>query len=430
MLDLARTLKSPKSATIMSSFYFPDVASDMGNVSMNYTHMESGSAEIFAESLFRILTLSAIFLISVPLNIIVLVIVFRRRRHKSRVNILVMHLTLADLFVALINIPTDVVWFWTVRWLAGNAMCKIIMFIESFNMYGSSFILIVISLDRYAAIVHPLSIHQADRRCKIMVRAAWACSALCSVPQFMVHEVLSPYEAPDFTQCVDYRFAFEHQTLWWLYHIFVTLAMYVVPLITIFTCYTAIIYKICRKTKQARQSVNNNESSVLRRSCSSSLPRARMKALRLTATIVTAFVMCWGPYYVLSTWYHFDTRWQTGAGLPNPDWMIHIMMALGYSNICLDPIIYGIFVTRFSLCHRRGKSAVMHPLTTYRRSTLNSKVITNDGHTSSVRFNHTLVSSKNSCSGTHAAIDTVTPLVDGDARRNIFVNRRETSTTT
>lgn len=183
MLDLARTLKSPKSATVMSSFYIPDVGSDYANVSTNYTYMDSGSAEIFGESLFRILTLSAIFLISVPLNIIVLVIVFRRRRHKSRVNILVMHLTLADLFVALINIPTDVVWFYTVRWLAGNAMCKIIMFIESFNMYGSSFILIVISLDRYAAIVHPLSIHQADRRCKIMVRAAWTCSALCSVPQ-------------------------------------------------------------------------------------------------------------------------------------------------------------------------------------------------------------------------------------------------------
>lgn len=134
-------------------------------------------------------------------------------------------------------------------------------------------------------------------------------------------------------------------------------------------------------------------------------------------------------FYLFHYRYHFDIRWQTGAGLPNPDWMIHIMMALGYSNICLDPIIYGIFITRFSLCQRRGKSAVMHPLTTYRRSTMNSKVITNDGHTSSVRFNHTLVSSKNSCSGTNAAVDTVTPLPDSDVRRNNFVNRRTTSTT-
>ena len=164
----------------MSSIYSYD-SNDL-NMSID-NRTETGTAEIFAESVFRIVTLSAIFLISVPLNVIVLVIVFRRRSHKSRVNILVMHLTVADLLVAIVNIPTDVVWFYTVQWLAGNAGCKIIMFIESFNMYGSSFILIVISLDRYAAIVHPLSIHQADRRCKIMLRAAWACSALCSVPQ-------------------------------------------------------------------------------------------------------------------------------------------------------------------------------------------------------------------------------------------------------
>ncbi|XP_072167425.1 gonadotropin-releasing hormone receptor-like [Diadema setosum] len=406
--------------------YFAESGAFNGSPNVT-TAPETSTGDIFAESLFRITTLTLIFLISVPLNITVLVIVFRQRRHKSRVNILVMHLTLADLFVAFINIPTDIVWFFTVRWLAGNAACKIIMFIESFNMYGSSFILIVISLDRYAAIVHPLSIHQADRRCKIMLRAAWACSALCSLPQFLVHEVLWPLEAPQFTQCVDYRFAYDHPTLWWLYHVFVTLAMYIVPLITIFTCYAAIICKICRKTRQARRSVNNNESSVLRRSCSNSLPRARMKALRLTATIVTAFILCWGPYYVLSTWYHFDSTWQTGAGLPNPDWVIHTMMALGYSNICLDPIIYGIFVTRFRFCRGRDKTKVRNPLAPMRLSTMISNFVTTNGHTSSVRFNHAISSGRTSGSNS-AGMDATNSNSDGENKRTTLTYRRETST--
>ena len=133
--------------------------------------------------LIRIVTLSIIFILSVPLNFLVLWTVWRQRRRKSRVNLLVLHLTIADLLITFINIPTDVVWFHTVAWLAGNAMCKVIMFLETFAMYASSFVLIVISIDRYAAIVHPLSVRAADRRCKLMLPIAWGSAAACSIPQ-------------------------------------------------------------------------------------------------------------------------------------------------------------------------------------------------------------------------------------------------------
>lgn len=133
--------------------------------------------------LIRIITLSTILVLSVPLNFIVLLTVWRQRGRKSRVNLLVLHLTIADLLITFINISTDVVWFCTVAWLAGNTMCKLIMFMETFAMYASSFVLIVISIDRYAAIVHPLSVRAADRRCKIMLRVAWGSAAVCSIPQ-------------------------------------------------------------------------------------------------------------------------------------------------------------------------------------------------------------------------------------------------------
>ncbi|XP_041463948.1 gonadotropin-releasing hormone II receptor-like [Lytechinus variegatus] len=135
------------------------------------------------EYLIRVVTLTSIMVLSGPLNLAVFVSLWRQRRPKSRINLLIMHLAVADLLITFVNIPTDVIWFCTVRWLAGNVMCKLLMFIESGAMYASSFVLIVISLDRFAAIVHPLSVSKADRRCKIMLRVAWSSSVVCSLPQ-------------------------------------------------------------------------------------------------------------------------------------------------------------------------------------------------------------------------------------------------------
>ena len=124
-----------------------------------------------------------IFIISVTANLAVMTTLLLNRRRKSRVNTLILHLMTADLLITVINIPTDIAWHLTVQWIAGNAMCKLIMFLGQFCMSASAFLLIVISLDRYAAIVHPLSVNQADKRCKIMLRSAWFTAFLFNIPQ-------------------------------------------------------------------------------------------------------------------------------------------------------------------------------------------------------------------------------------------------------
>ncbi|XP_041465210.1 gonadotropin-releasing hormone II receptor-like [Lytechinus variegatus] len=359
------------------------------------------------EYLIRVVTLTSIMVLSGPLNLAVFVSLWRQRRPKSRINLLIMHLAVADLLITFVNIPTDVIWFCTVRWLAGNVMCKLLMFIESGAMYASSFVLIVISLDRFAAIVHPLSVSKADRRCKIMLRVAWSSSVVCSVPQLFVHEVGSPPQDPSFTQCVDYTFANSHRKLWWSYHVFVTLAMYVIPLIAIFSCYAAIVYKICKQSREVTQALKNGNHPSLRRTGLDRLPRARMKALRLTATIVTAFIICWSPYYIVSTWYHFDSGWQsTEKKMLKPEWLIDVLMALGYSNICADPIIYGLFSTKlwrqFRRCWKKKS------LREYRSPKMATKRTLSSSHSTvtratSLRFG--VVTSVHACPHEHPGIE-------------------------
>ncbi|XP_041464535.1 gonadotropin-releasing hormone II receptor-like [Lytechinus variegatus] len=166
--------------------------------------------------------------------------------------------------------------------------------------------------------------------------------------QLVVHELKSPAFDPMFYQCVDYGFRDKYFKLWWLYHIFVTLMMYVVPLATIFACYSAIVCKICRRTNGLLSWSKKPRKTTLRMAGNDGIPRARMRAFRLTAAIVGGFVICWSPYYIVSTWYHVDHGWQDESDAPDPPWLFDVLIALGYLNTCVDPVLYGIFTTKLA----------------------------------------------------------------------------------
>ena len=123
------------------------------------------------------------FAVAASGNLTVFITLFRNRGAKARVNLYIMHLAIADLIVTLIMMPMEIGWHATVDWRAGDALCRILMFFRVFGLYLSSFVLVVISLDRYFAILHPLSLNDANRRGKMMLAVSWVSSAIASSPQ-------------------------------------------------------------------------------------------------------------------------------------------------------------------------------------------------------------------------------------------------------
>lgn len=135
------------------------------------------------DNLVSVVAYVCLFIIAAGGNLTVFITLFRSRRIKSRVNTFIMHLSIADLIVAFIMLPLETGWHITVAWTAGDALCRIFMFFRALGFYLSSFVLVTISLDRYFSIVHPMSIHDAERRGKIMLGLAWILSIMASVPQ-------------------------------------------------------------------------------------------------------------------------------------------------------------------------------------------------------------------------------------------------------
>lgn len=77
-------------------------------------------------------------------------------------------------------------WRITGEWLAGNAACKIFLFLRAFGPYLSSNVLICVALDRYFAILYPLRVNDARRRGKVMLAVAWGASFVYCIPQVSV----------------------------------------------------------------------------------------------------------------------------------------------------------------------------------------------------------------------------------------------------
>lgn len=135
-------------------------------------------------NILSIIVYSILMTISALGNCVVFWTLFTNKpRRKSRINMMIMHLSLADICVTFLNMPLEIAWKATVSWRAGDAMCRIMAFFRIFGLYLSSFILICISVDRFAAVKYPLRIQQAHRRGKWMVISSWILASVCSAPQ-------------------------------------------------------------------------------------------------------------------------------------------------------------------------------------------------------------------------------------------------------
>ncbi|KAL0278397.1 UNVERIFIED_CONTAM: hypothetical protein PYX00_000228 [Menopon gallinae] len=284
-----------------------------------------------------IVTYSILMVIAAVGNITVLVILRRRRRNiRSRLNTMLMHLAIADLMVTFLLMPLEIGWASTVSWRAGDAMCRIMAFFRTFGLYLSSFILICICVDRYYAILKPLSLGQFDRLCKIMLAVAWTASTVCSMPQILIFHVENHPNFTYYEQCVIFH-SFPNHFWELLYKYFGFVMMYLLPLVVILFTYTSILWKIYKKFRDSQDDTN-----WFRRSNVGFFGKAKIRTLKMTIIIVVVFIVCWTPYYVICIWYWIDSK---SAELVDQRIQKGLFL-FASANSCMNPIVYGAFNIR------------------------------------------------------------------------------------
>ncbi|XP_017473984.1 PREDICTED: gonadotropin-releasing hormone receptor-like isoform X1 [Rhagoletis zephyria] len=287
---------------------------------------------------------SILFVLSSIGNSTVLYLIVKRRWHNrtrspSRIDIMLMHLAIADLMVTFLLMPLEIAWAYTVQWRSTDFVCRLMSFFRVFGLYLSSFVLVSISIDRYYAILKPLKF--STSRGRIMLAIAWVASVICSTPQAFVFHLEQHPKVTGYYQCVTFHsFPTELQKM--IYQISTMCAMYTFPLITFIYCYGRIYLEIYSKSKRMVKGDDKNGFARFRRSNDDVLGRAKKRTLKMTITIVIVFVICWTPYYIICMWFWIDKH---SAYNVNP-LLRKILFIFACTNSCMNPLVYGVFNIR------------------------------------------------------------------------------------
>lgn len=158
----------------------------------NVTQSSPGESqeETMTIKIVRIVGYLVLFIFGVFGNSMVILAV-RKPRMKTVTNVLIANLGLADLLVALFNIPSVVTYAHLWQWPFGEVLCKVLPFLQGLTLCASVGTLLGIALDRYWHIVH-------FKRRKITLKEAykiltliWVSSIIIPMPLLIFCKILT-----------------------------------------------------------------------------------------------------------------------------------------------------------------------------------------------------------------------------------------------
>ena len=194
----------------------------------------------------EITVLSVIFALAVLGNGFVILTLGCRKKKLTRMNLMLVHLSIADLFVAFLNVLPQLLWDVTGTFYGGNVLCKFVTYAQVAGMFASSYVLVTTALDRFLVICHPLVSHVwTTSRIHVMVACAWGLSLLFSTPQFFIFSYTeSPMTLGTFTCRANFQPTWTLQ----LYVTWITSAIFVVPASILCFVYGKICYTVWKST--------------------------------------------------------------------------------------------------------------------------------------------------------------------------------------
>lgn len=215
------------------------------NATMASTAVEEPSALKWIRNSLYVL----IFLCGTFGNALV-ILAYRNPRMRSVTNLFIANLAVADLTVALINVPVNI----TIsvipfhHWPFGLALCKLIPFLSGVSVFSSVGTLIAISVDRYRAIVHPLLPRIRTRHAITIIASIWIVAFVYPVP-LLVFTKLVKLDETDL--CIEHWPSVEGRRA---YTILVFVALYLIPL----TAISVLYFLICHNLGKTRRCCPQN----------------------------------------------------------------------------------------------------------------------------------------------------------------------------
>lgn len=258
----------------------------------------------------EVTVLCLILFLALSGNLCVLLAIHTTRQKHSRMYFFMKHLSIADLVVAVFQVLPQLIWDITFRFYGPDFLCRLIKYLQVVGMFASTYMLLLMSLDRCLAICQPLrSLHRrADR---VSVLLTWLLCLLVSIPQIHIFSLRDVgngvYDCwADFIQPWGPK----------AYVTWITLMVYIIPVLMLSVCYGLISFKIWQNVKLktahgppgGQSSTARGGAAFARVSSTRLISKAKIRTVKMTFIIVLAFIVCWTPFFFVQMWSVWDTN--------------------------------------------------------------------------------------------------------------------------
>ncbi|GAA6090233.1 C-C chemokine receptor type 5-like [Tachysurus ichikawai] len=279
----------------------------------------SAFGQVFLPTLYSI-----VFVIGFVGNGLVLCVLVRYHQRSNVTDVCLFNLALSDLLF-LISLP-----FWAhnaaiSEWTFGSFMCHAVTALYMLGFYGSIFFMILMTVDRYAVIVHAqtslFSKHRSVRASIVMAFFMWVLSFAASLPNIIFSQAKNTSEG---WTCNE---EYPEGTAWKLVpYIELNILGLIIPLSVMVFCYSRIIPILMVIKSQKKH-----------------------KAIRLILALIIVFFLFWMPYNIIiflkflhQLGYMTSCKWQNDLNMAT-QWV----ETIAFSHCCLNPIIYAFVGQKF-----------------------------------------------------------------------------------
>ncbi|XP_012269033.1 allatostatin-A receptor-like isoform X2 [Athalia rosae] len=263
-------------------------------------------------------------------NFLVVIVVAANPGMRSTTNLLIINLAIADLLFVIFCVPFTATDYVLPFWPFGNLWCKVVQYLIIVTACASVYTLVLMSLDRYLAVVHPIASMsvRTEAHAFFAICIAWAVILITSIPVLIMHGE-DPYNSTteQLTAC-----RFLPQFNWPLFQVTFFLTSYIIPLTLICGLYVCMLLRLWRGAHVSAES-----------------RRGKRRVTRLVLVVVGVFAICWCPIQLILVIKSLDLYPMSAAAV-----MVQIVShVLAYMNSCVNPILYAFLSDNFRKAFRK-----------------------------------------------------------------------------
>ncbi|KAL8588374.1 hypothetical protein ACOMHN_024751 [Nucella lapillus] len=278
-----------------------------------------------------------IFLLGLFGNSLVILVVALDKNMRNTTNILILSLAVADLLFIVLCVPFTAASYALPTWPFGEVWCKVVQYLIYVCAYASVYTLVLMSLDRYLAVVHAIrsmSI-RTELNTWLAVVVTWVAILLGHIPLLLQHDVMVyNHLGEERSTCTNVYHHADHRKGIVFFSCFISFG-YMLPLGAVCLMYGLMLKRLHGSVPGGSQS----QESI----------RTKRRVTKMVVIIVAVFAVCWLPIQIILLMQQLNIY-------PPDILFIGIQLAsncLAYMNSCVNPILYAFLSENFRRSFRK-----------------------------------------------------------------------------